>query len=58
MLSSTTVVFRDDKTLVAQSVGSVEYTDCTSAEWLDTPNECPEYDTKQSDGVIPVMLEL
>ena len=23
-----------------------------------TPNECPEYDTKQSDGEVPVMLEL
>ena len=24
----------------------------------DTPKECPGYDTKQSDGEIPVMLEL
>ena len=23
-----------------------------------TPNECPGYDTKQSDGKVPVMLEL
>ena len=23
-----------------------------------TPNECPGYDTKQSDGEVPVMLEL
>ena len=23
-----------------------------------TPNECPEYDTKQSNGEVPVMLEL
>ena len=23
-----------------------------------TPNECPRYDTKQSDGEVPVMLEL
>ena len=22
------------------------------------PNECPEYETKQSDGEVPVMLEL
>ena len=29
----------------------VEYTD-------PPPNECPEYDTKQSDGEVPVMLEL
>ena len=35
---------------VAQSVGAVEYTDCF--------NECPAYDTKQSDGEVPIMLEL
>ena len=23
----------------------------------DSPNECPDYDTKQSDGEAPVMLE-
>ena len=23
-----------------------------------SPNECPRYDTKQSDGEVPVMLEL
>ena len=22
------------------------------------PNECPEYDTKQSDGEVPAVLEL
>ena len=33
----------------AQSVGAVEY---------PFPNECPGYDTKQSDGEVPVMLEL
>ena len=32
-------------------VGAIEYTD-------PTPNECPGYDTKQSDGEVPVMLEL
>ena len=37
---------------IAQSDGDVEYTDCTSA------NKCPAYDTKQSDGKVPVMLEL
>ena len=31
---------------VAQSAGAVEYTDCFYAE------ECPGYDTKQSDGTI------
>ncbi len=35
---------------IAQSAGAVEYTDCTSAEGQDPPNECPGYDTKQSDG--------
>ena len=40
-----------DKITVAQSAGAVEYTDCTSAEVGKTPpNECPGYDTKQSDG--------
>ena len=29
-----------------------------SAEGQDSPNECPSYDTKQSDGEVPVMLEL
>ena len=32
---------------ITQSVGAVEYTDCTSG-----------YDTKQSDGEIPAVLEL
>ena len=40
--------------------GAVEYTDCTSAEGWEPPthNERPGYDTKQSDGEVPVMLEL
>ena len=37
---------------------AVEYTDCTSAEEWNTPYECPVYDTKQSDGEVPVMLGL
>ena len=36
---------------VAQSAGAVEYTD-------PPPNECPGYDTKQSDGEVPAMLDL
>ena len=44
---------------VAQSARAVEYTDCISADGGKTlPNECPGYDTKQSDGEVPVMLEL
>ena len=38
----------------AQSVGA----DCTSAEGKTPPNKCPGYDKKQSDGEVPVMLEL
>ena len=37
--------------------GAVEYTN-SSAERKDHLNECPGYDTKQSDGDVPVMLEL
>ena len=44
---------------IAQSAGAVEYTDCTSAEGVrPPPNECPGYDTKQSDGEVPAVLEL
>ena len=42
---------------MAQLAGDAEYTDCISAEGWDSPNECPGYDTKQSDGETPVMLE-
>ena len=41
----------------AQLVGTVEYTDCISAEEQDYPNELPGYDTKQSDGEASVILE-
>ena len=34
---------------IAQSAGAVENTDFTSVE-------CPGHDTKQPDGVVPVML--
>ena len=43
---------------MAQSAGAAEYTDCFSVEGQDFSNECPRYDTKQSDGEAPVMLEL
>ena len=49
------VIFSDS---LAQSAEAVEYTDCFSAEGEESPNECPGYDTKQSDGEIPVILEL
>ena len=42
---------------MTQSAGAAEYTDCFSAEGWDSSNECPGYDTKQSDNEAPVMLE-
>ena len=42
---------------LAQSAWAVEYTDCTSAEEYP-PNEFPRYDTKQSDGEVPPVLDL
>ena len=42
----------------AQSAGAVEYTDWTSAEGYNPRNECPGYDTKQSDGEVTAVLEL
>ena len=43
---------------LAHSAGTVEYTDCFSAEGLNPPNECPGYDTKQSDDEVPAVLGL
>ena len=43
---------------MAQSAAAVEYTDCISAEGLNSPNESPVYDTKQYEVKAPVMLEL
>ena len=43
---------------MAQSAGAAEYTDCISADEQDSPNECPGYDTTQSDGEASVILEL
>ena len=43
---------------VAQSAVTVEYTDYTSAKGYNPANKCPGYDTKQSDGEVPVMLGL
>ena len=39
------------------SAEAVEYTDCISTEEYDSSKECPEYDTKLSDGEAPVMKE-
>ena len=43
---------------LAQSAWATEYINCISAESLESPNECPGYVTKQSDGEAPVILEL
>ena len=41
-----------------QSTGAVQYTDCIFTGGLRHRNECSGYNTKQSDGDVPVMLEL
>ena len=46
------------KLLFAQLTGVLEYTDCISAEGQDSSNKSPENGAKQSDGELPVMLEL
>ena len=43
---------------MAQSAGAAEYTHFISAVGEDTPKKCSGYDTKQSDGKVPVRLEL
>ena len=43
---------------IVQLAGAVEYIDCFFAEGVPPPRECPVYDTKQSDGEVPVMLEV
>ena len=48
-----------NEVLGGPSAGAAEYTDCKFAEvGLDSPKECPGYDTKQSDGSDTVMLKL
>ena len=44
---------------IALYAGTIEYTDNFCVEGQDPPtNQCHGYDTKQSDGGVPVMLEL
>ena len=43
---------------MAQSVGAVEYTDCISTEGQNSPDECPEYYTKQYDGNVSLMQKV
>ena len=48
----------DPNSYFAQSAGAVEYTKCISTEGLNSHNEYPGYDKKQSDGQVPVMQGL
>ena len=41
---------------LAQLAGAVEYADSFSAEEWDSANEYLRYDTKQSDGQVPLIL--
>ena len=42
---------------MAQSAEAAEYTDSISSKrGKPLPNECPGYDTKQSDGKVPIIL--
>ena len=43
---------------IALSAWAVKYTDCIFAEGQELPNECPDFETKQSDYKAPVMQEL
>ena len=43
---------------LAQAARVVKYPDCISADGQHSPNKCPGYDIKQSDGEAPVMLEI
>ena len=44
--------------LLDQLIGALEYTDSIYAAGQDpVTNECPGYDTKQSDGKAPIMLD-
>ena len=49
--------FHTNQMLLAQSAGAVEYT-LTAFMPSVYSNECPRYDTKQSDGETPVILVL
>ena len=46
------------QTILAQSAGAAEHTDCISEEEKDSPNKCPRYDTKKSDGKASLIVNL
>ena len=39
-------IFGETKAVFFQSVGTVQHTDCISAEVQEIPNECPRYNAK------------
>ena len=43
---------------MALSAGATEYTDCICADAYDPANESTRYDTKRSQGEVPVMQKL
>ena len=48
--------YTETETDIARSAETVEYTDLNLCRGvIPTPNECLGYDTKQSDGEVPVM---
>ena len=47
-----------DQKMMALSAGAVEYTDWISEERKDSLDGCPVYDTKQSDGEAPVVVDM
>ena len=49
------IFFKQLHGLLAQSAGSVEYTNCFPAEVQNSLNECPVHDTKESDCEVLVM---
>ena len=44
--------------MASQSAEAVEYTGAPLQRCKTSPNECPGYDTKRSDGEVPVKLGL
>ena len=46
---------KETKPISTKSARAVEYTDCISIDGLDTTNECPRYDVKQSDCEAPAL---
>ena len=55
---SETEIYKPNIFFISQLAGTVEYTDCFSAEGYNSLKECPRYDSKQSDGEVAVMLKL